>query len=149
VCGAAAVAAPAELEVLRQRAETHAAYRGVLVGTVGVVLSFLTFALILALKGAAHLTPAVVFSLMWAVPGLLSLAFGLRRMNRSLTREHVTDMAGEANRLTGSPGGNLSLPEHHSRSSITEGTTGLLATPRPQRRAVPVKGQGVDTDPLS
>jgi hypothetical protein len=84
-CGAATLTAPAELEVLRQTAETHAGYRGVIIGTVGVVLSFLTFALILALKGVMHLTPAVLFSLMWAIPSLLSLAFGVLRLRRALT----------------------------------------------------------------
>ncbi len=146
-CGAAAVAAPAELEVLRQAAETHAAYRGVLVGTVGVVLSFLTFALIIALKGAAHLTPAIVFSLMWAVPALLSLAFGLRRMNRALTQGQGT--GGEAKTLSGAAGGSPSLPEHRSPPSITEGTTKLLVTMPPERTVVPVKRRGSDTDPLS
>ena len=149
VCGAATASAPAELEVLRQSAETHAAYRGVMVGAVGVVLSFLTFALILALKGAAHLTPAIMFSLMWAIPSLLSLAFGLRRMNRSLTQGRMPDVSPEATRLSGSTGGNPSLPEHHSRPSITEGTTELLVTPPSERQVVPVRRQGIDTDPLS
>ena len=148
-CGAATLTAPAELEVLRQTAETHAGYRGVLVGTVGVVLSFLTFALILALKGAMHLTPAVLFSLMWAIPGLLSLVFGARRLRRALTPERMQDVPQGAQALSAVPTGRSSVSTHHTPPSITEGTTELLVSPPRERAAVPVKRKHGNTSSLS
>ena len=84
-CGVALAAEPAEVEVFRQAAESHAAYRAVATGTVGVIFSLLTFLLVIWIKGPAHLNPAIVFALLWAAPALASLAFGMRRLRRALT----------------------------------------------------------------
>jgi hypothetical protein len=148
-CGAATLTAPAELEVLRQTAETHAGYRGVLIGTVGVVLSFLTFTLILALKGAMHLTPAVLFSLMWAIPSLLSLLFGARRLRRALTPQQMQDVPQGSKSLSAVSAGTLPAPTYQIPPSIAEGTTELLVSPPRERAAVPIKRKRGDTSSLS
>ena len=135
--------------MLRQTAETHAGYRGVLVGTVGVVLSFLTFALILTLKGAMHLTPAVLFSLMWAIPSLLSLVFGARRLRRALTPERMQDVPQGAKALSAVSTARPPLPTQHILPSITERTTELLVSPPRERTAVPIKRKHGDTSSLS
>lgn len=60
-CSAPVSKIPAELEVLRLSAETFAGMQGVMMGSVGVALSIVTFALLIALKGAAALAPAIIF----------------------------------------------------------------------------------------
>ena len=126
-CGAPMINVPAELEVLRVTAESHAGYLCVLQATIGFMLAFMTLLLITALKGPAFLTSALVFTLIFAVPSFILMTFGIRRLRRTFNlpqgEEPVLLMSSPPS-LSSQPAIG-SLPEFVG-GSVTEGTTELL-----------------------
>lgn len=126
-CGAPMLNAPAELEVLRVTAESHAGYLCVLQGTIGFMLAFTTLLLITAIKGSAFLTSALVFTLIFAVPSFILMMFGIRRLRRTfnLTQGEEPVLLMSSRPSLSSQAANDSLPEF-VEGSVTEGTTELL-----------------------
>lgn len=126
-CGAPMSETPAELEVLRLSAETYAGMQGVVIGTVGFALSVITFALLLAVKGAAGLVPAVVFAALWLVMTFPAMLFGIRRL-RAAVNSAPNDPKALKTPLV-APTITVQAATTHSNlsgESVTESTTQLL-----------------------
>ncbi len=145
-CGASMDNVPAELEVLHIAAESHAGYLLVLQGTIGFMLSFLTLLLIIAIKGPAVVTAALVFTMIFAVPSLVLTLFGIRRLRRTFRepkeKNERTLAVAATERLSGETFNNT-LPEM-ARVSVTEGTTELLNRTVPQPSPTDIDAKVID-----
>ena len=126
-CGVPMLGEPAELQVLQLTNGTHAGTRDISIGVIGFALAVTTFVLIIAVKGIDHITEATVFTLMWALPGLIFTAMGFRHLSRTLSPKKTEKVIASGNRISPLPtklstGGLSGLPP----MSVTENTTNLL-----------------------
>lgn len=131
LCGAATGSVPAELDLMNVVANSHAGYLLVLQGTIGFFLAFLTLLLVLAIKGTAVLTAALVFTLIFAVPSFVLLLFGIRRLHRTvdISEPDIPSLAHKVPDQLNSALHRNTLSEFRP-TSVTEGTTELLSPPR-------------------
>lgn len=127
-CGKPMSKLPAELEVLHLSAEMYAGIQGIVFGAIGVVLSIITLAFVLAMKGPTAFVAAVVLALLWLIATFPVMLFGIRRLSRAVKGESVTGAAFLENQpqlsTTNKRG---SLAAASSGHSVTEATTELLA----------------------
>jgi hypothetical protein len=124
-CGGAMHGVPAELEVMKITAESHAGYLCFVQAAVGFFLAFLTLILLMALKGPEYIVSALVFTMIWAVPSFVLTFYGFRRLKRTFKVDDVTDtiMPSASSPLLNSQPANAHFS---ARTSVTEGTTELL-----------------------
>jgi hypothetical protein len=125
-CGAPMSKIPAELEVLRLSAETFAAMRGIVIGTICFLLSVLTFALLLAVKGAAGLAPAVVFAALWLFAAFPVILFSVRRLRVAVVNSSAPNALQAASVAPTITGQTAITNSNLSRENVTESTTQLL-----------------------
>lgn len=130
-CGILSASEPAELQVMELTNSIHCAKLSIVTALSGMSLAIVTFGLIMALKGFAAITPAVVFTLMWMVPSFIFLGIGIRQMSRGLYPKQLVPAT------TPQASHNLSSAEIPvpttgrlgplgPQPSVTEGTTSLL-----------------------
>jgi ribosomal protein L40E len=136
---------PAELEVLRLTAGARSAHQSITGGVI-VALGVAALALILIFlsskgpkTGLTLLVVGEIFALSW-------LFYGMWSLHRTLNPPKQAQQTLPANipRAAKAPQP-LALPPQSAQSSVTEGTTELLATPERERQPVRVKPHKADT----
>lgn len=145
-CGAPMAGEPAELQVMRLTNDAHSGFRDISIGLAGITLAVITFTLIILLKGVAHITPATIFALLWALPSLFWLVLGMRHLSRTFI-SNATEKAFTPE---------ISRPQPSLQQitndlpqlppiSIIEGTTELLRPADKEREKISVERKEADT----
>ncbi len=131
-CGMLAVSEPAEIQVMELTNSIQSARGSFVTAGIGMSLATLTFGLVMAFKGFASFTPAIVFTLMWLIPSFVFLGIGLRQLSRGLDPKQLAPVtpSGTSPSLyspdtLAAPTGRLGEPNVRP-PSVTEGTTNLL-----------------------
>lgn len=150
VCGAPnAGGAPAEIEVLRLTAGARAGQHLIITGAVWAAVSLLLALPIILLSAKPAGWPALVL-LSQVAAGLFLLFAGARRLSRTLNpapSKNPTLPAGVPQ--AGSLKESATFPPLPARTSVTEGTTELLAQKVKEREKEPVYRKGRDTSPTN
>lgn len=134
-CGAPVTGEPAEVQVMRLTDDAHSAFRDISIGLAGITLAVVTFALIILIKGIAHINPAAVFALMWFLPSLFWLIIGMRHLSRTFKSNPTEKVMNEAPHQTSMQKVTNDLPQL-SLMTVTEGTTELLQPARKENEKI-------------
>lgn len=150
LCGAPGTASrPAELEVLRLTAGSHAALQELVFGLLVVFLSLVCLLpLILGAKPKAVNAGLVLLAVGQSLGWLLAL-YGLLRLHRTINPRGEAERAGAAAVPPSRMRETATLPPPAPRLSVTEGTTELLDVETFTREKVPVPRERADTNPFN
>lgn len=146
LCGTPNVAsAPKELEVLRLTAGARVGHQSIAGGVISLLL---VAALALPLIFLSSKGPKVGLTIL-IVGEILAftwLFYGMWTLHRTLNPRKGSERAlPDTGRREMAASQTAALPPQSIRTSVTEGTTELLAAPERERVAVPVKSQKIDT----
>lgn len=152
LCGApSVVGVPAEVEVMRLTAGARAAHQEVIFGILIVFAALAIFLPMILLGSAKAASAGLVLLLIGQLIGWLMLLYGVGRLHRTLNPKEVKQLtpSGVVVARAQMPAVKSSALPPASITSVTEGTTELLAAGARERVHVHTRHQGGDTDPMN